>query len=150
MLKYSYKRQLDKNIMLNTTMIIKSRIFFLNRYVHGCVQSCDDVDACNYSTRISPTLFQFHLISSYLSYLLPFLFFRHPTRQTSFINHLRRAINSWDQYWTEKSFFYIRRTMATTKLIINRNSSKNQHVQIQINSMQSKDVIMTLKNNITK
>ncbi|KAI5706193.1 hypothetical protein M8J76_015713 [Diaphorina citri] len=31
--------------------------YFDDRYVRGCVQSCDDADACNSSTKVLPSLF---------------------------------------------------------------------------------------------
>ncbi|XP_065073967.1 uncharacterized protein LOC135698023 [Ochlerotatus camptorhynchus] len=46
---------LDSGTLTTDTEIIRmshcGRFFYDDRYVHGCLQSCNDADACNYSPR---------------------------------------------------------------------------------------------------
>ncbi|CAB4060702.1 unnamed protein product [Lepeophtheirus salmonis] len=64
---------LDSGTLTTDTEIIRmshcGSFYFNDKYAHGCVQSCDDIDACNSSQRTkSPVhlLILLHLISSAL------------------------------------------------------------------------------------
>ncbi|XP_068626025.1 uncharacterized protein [Battus philenor] len=64
---------LDSGTATTDTEIIRmshcGRFYYNDRYVHGCLQSCNDADACNSSERTSPhlTLAPFLLICSILA-----------------------------------------------------------------------------------
>ncbi|XP_058823372.1 uncharacterized protein LOC131684476 [Topomyia yanbarensis] len=48
---------LDSGTLTTDTEIIRmshcGRFFYDDRYVHGCLQSCNDADACNHSSRLA-------------------------------------------------------------------------------------------------
>jgi len=50
---------LDSGTLTTDTEIIRmshcGHFYFNDKYVHGCVQSCDDIDACNTSAHLTPS-----------------------------------------------------------------------------------------------
>ena len=62
--------------------------FYFFRYVHGCVQSCDDVDACNSAKKMttpkSPLLFILFSLLSYVTEYKPYVFFMNSKKKSNF------------------------------------------------------------------
>jgi len=81
---------LDSGTLTTDTELVRmshcGSFFFNEKYVHGCVQSCDDVDACNYASRTTPGLIHFSAIGSFIPQFLPSLLFLYSTRQTKLLH----------------------------------------------------------------
>lgn len=81
---------LDSGTLTTDTELVRmshcGSFFFNEKYVHGCVQSCDDVDACNYATRTSSFLFQSKSFGSCVSNLLLILVLFCLNKQDKFLN----------------------------------------------------------------
>ncbi|XP_050676517.1 uncharacterized protein LOC126973336 [Leptidea sinapis] len=64
---------LDSGTATTDTEIIRmshcGRFYYNDRYVHGCLQSCNDADACNTTTRTSPVLLLIVFSISLCTYL---------------------------------------------------------------------------------
>ena len=62
--------------------------FYTFRYVHGCVQSCDDVDACNTAKMVTtpkyPLLFILFSLLSYVTEYKPYVFFMNCKKNSNF------------------------------------------------------------------
>jgi len=68
---------LDSGTLTTDTELIRmshcGSFWFNDKYVYGCVQSCDDIDACNNSNKLRPssTLSLTHLLTSLIFIMAP-------------------------------------------------------------------------------
>ena len=76
---------MDVRYVLPKKIFNTCKLFY--RYVYGCVQSCDDVDACNAaSTLATPPLLEM-LYQRFISHLFLLFIFLYLSRETKIIQY---------------------------------------------------------------
>ena len=66
---------------------INKNVIFSCRYVYGCVQSCDDVDACNSASKIATPLSQTMFSPRFNLPLLVLFLFTYLSKETKLIQY---------------------------------------------------------------
>lgn len=82
---------LDSGTLTTDTELIRmshcGSFFFNEKYVYGCVQSCDDVDACNAASTITTPLFLEMFYQRFISHLFLLFIFLYLSRETKIVQY---------------------------------------------------------------